>query len=192
MISPVLSLPNTVLVAPFCDKPSLWDDLECVCVDTGEKGKLRNWVLHVDGKIVSLGKQIMGDVIRKYSEQPEFKSLGPDGFLCTKNTVGLLHRRPVIAKSIFKLIGKEVDRGTSEDAYVMEGEKLVHYEHNKSVSFPKSLRLLSDRELARRTGLDAATISRIRKGETVRPQTHAELMRFARTVKRSSQLAKVE
>jgi hypothetical protein len=180
VISPVLSLSNTVLVAPFCGKPSLWDDLEYQCVDTGEKGKLSNWVLHVDGKLVPLVKQTMGDVIRKYGEHPEFKSLGPDGSLCTKNTVGLLRRRPVIAKPVFQLIGKEVDRGTSEDAYVLSGDKLVRYQIRETVPFPKGLNKLSDREIARRTGLDAETISRFRKGGAVRPETRAKLMKFAR------------
>ncbi len=64
----------------------------------------------------------MGDVIRKYGDHPEFKSLGPNNLICAKETIGLLRRRTVIAKPIFKFIGKEVDRGTSEDAYVMEGE----------------------------------------------------------------------
>jgi hypothetical protein len=179
VISPVLSLSNTVLVAPFCDDPSRWDDLEYVCVDTGEKGKLSHWALLVDGKIVPLVKQTMGDVIRKYGERPEFKSLGPDGTVCTKNTVGLLRRRPVIAKPIFKLIGKEVDRGTSEDAYIVGGEQLMRYQSSDKVAIPKALGKMSDREIARQTGLDAETISRYRKGGTVRPESRAKLMRFA-------------
>jgi hypothetical protein len=102
-ISPVLSLSSTALRAPFCDKPSRWDGLTYVCVNTGEKGKLNNWVLYVDGKIVPLvsyGRR-WGTFIGKYSQRPEFKSLGPDGSLCTKNTVGLLRRWPVIAKAVF-------------------------------------------------------------------------------------------
>jgi hypothetical protein len=102
----------------------------------------------------------MGDVIRKYNEHPEFESLGPDGSFCTKNTVALLRRRPVIAKPIFQLIGKEVDRGTSEDAYVVGGEKLVKYQNRETVPFPRALRDMTDREIARRTGLDAETYHR--------------------------------
>lgn len=94
MISPVLPLSNTVLIAPFCDKPSLWENLDYVCVDTGEKGKLCNWIQHVDDKIAPLGKQTMADVIKKYSQHPEFKSLSPDGSPCGKETTGLLRRRP--------------------------------------------------------------------------------------------------
>ena len=181
LISPVVSLSNTVLVAPFCDKPSLWDDLEYVCVDTGEKGKLNSWVLHVDGKLVPLVKQTMADVIRKYGERPEFKSLGPDGSVCTKDTVGLLRRRPVIAKPVFQLIGKEVDRGTSEDAYVLNGDKLTRYQISATSPFPKALEKLSDREIARRTGLDAQTISRFRKKRgTVQPETKAKILKLAR------------
>jgi hypothetical protein len=182
VISPVLAFSNTVLVARFCDKPSLWDDLEYVSVDTGEKGKLRNWTLQVDGKLVPLVKQTMGDVIRKYGERPEFKSLGPDGSLCKKNTVGLLRRRPVIAKSISQLIGKEVDRGTSEDAFVAGGEQLMKYQSWKMEAFPKALKKLSDREIARRTGLDAQTVSKLRRRGAGRPETRAKLMTFAQTV----------
>jgi hypothetical protein len=63
-ISPVLSLSSTALLAPFCDKPSRWDGLTYVCVNTGEKGKLNNWVLYVDGTIAPLVRQTMGDVYR--------------------------------------------------------------------------------------------------------------------------------
>jgi hypothetical protein len=103
--------------------------------------------------LLSYGRR-WGTFIGKYSQRPEFKSLGPDGSLCAKNTVGLLRRRPVIAKAVFQLIGKEVDRGTSEDAYMMEGEKLVRHPNGAPVSFPKTLARLSDREIARRTELD--------------------------------------
>ncbi len=179
MISPVLPLSNAVLVAPFCDKPTLWENLDYVSVDTGKRGKLCNWLQHVGSKVVPLGKQTMTDVIRKYSEHPEFKSLDPDGSPCTKDTVGLLRRRPVIAKPIFKLIGKEVDRGTSEDAYVMHGEKLVRYASKESASFPKALKGLSDREIARRTGLDAQTVSRARR-QKVGTQASEKLMRLTK------------
>jgi hypothetical protein len=67
--------------------------------------------------------------------------------------VGLLRRRPVIAESRFQTIGKEVDRGTSEDAYMIEGEKLVRYPNGETVSFPKALAKLSDREIAINTAL---------------------------------------
>ena len=131
-----------------------------------------------------LVKQTLEDIIRKYSEHPEFKSLGPDGSLCTKETVGLLRRRPVIANPVLKFIGKEVDRGTSEDAYVMEGEKLVRYKNMETTPFPKALRKISDREIARKTGLDAETVSRARKREMIKSETHAKLMRFTKTLKR--------
>jgi hypothetical protein len=53
------------------------------------------------------------------------------------------------------LIGKEVDRGTSEDAFVAGGEQLMKYQSWKMEAFPKALKKLSDREIARRTGLAA-------------------------------------
>jgi len=46
--------------------------------------------------------------------------------------------------------------------------------------FPKALKKLSDREIARQTGLDAQTISRIRWGGAVRPDTRNKLNRFSR------------
>jgi hypothetical protein len=124
----------------------------------------------------------MADVIKKYSEHPEFKSLAPDGSPCSKHTAGLLRRRPVIAKPIFKFIGKEVDRGTSEDAYRLQGEKLTRYDRTGTAPFPKVLRRMSDREIARRTGLDAESISRMRKGKCVRAQTLHKVVKFARVL----------
>jgi hypothetical protein len=78
------------------------------------------------------------------------------------------------------LIGKEVDRGTSEDAYMIEGEKLVRYPNGETLSFPKVLAKLSDREIAHRAVLDAQTVSRMRNKKTVRPESWVKLMRFAK------------
>lgn len=47
----------------------------------------------------------------------------------------------------------------------MEGEKLVRHPNGAPVSFPKTLARLSDREIARRTELDAQTVSRVELGE---------------------------
>ncbi|HEX6502421.1 MAG TPA: DNA polymerase [Terriglobales bacterium] len=178
VISPVLSFSKETLVTSFCDKPAVWDDLEYVSIQTGKKGKLNSWFFSVNGKIMPLGTQRMRDVIQKYSERPEFKSLAPDGSLCKKDTVGLLRRRPVIAKQVFQLIGKEVDRGSSEDAYILDGERLTRCANQEKITLPKALRKLSDREISRRTGLDSESISRMRKGKAVRRETLAKLMRF--------------
>jgi len=123
----------------------------------------------------------MADVIKKYSEHPESKSLAP-GSPCSKHTTGLLRRRPVIAKPTFKFIGKEVDRGTSEDAYMLQGDKLTRYSAGEISPFPKELTTMSDREIARRTGLDAESISRMRSGQNTRSSTQVKLMKFARTI----------
>jgi len=81
----------------------------------------------------------------------------------------------------FQLIGKEVDRGTSEDAYVLNGDKLTRYQIGETSPFPKVLEKLSDREIARRTGLDAQTISRFRKKRaTVQQETKVKILKFAR------------
>jgi hypothetical protein len=155
-------------VAPFCAKPELWEKLEHVCVDTGKKGKLGNWIQHVDGKVVPLGKQTMADVMRKYSEHLEFKARS--GRLALQQA----HDRAPASqagdrKALFKFIGKEVDRGTSEDAYMLQGEKLMRYSRTETAPFPKVLRRMSDREIVRLTKLDAESISRMRKGENIRP-----------------------
>jgi hypothetical protein len=48
------------------------------------------------------------DVLAAYRVHPEPKSLGPDGRPCRRSTIGLLHRRPVQARSITH-IGKETN-----------------------------------------------------------------------------------
>jgi hypothetical protein len=71
---------------------------------------------------------------------------------------------------------------------MMEGEKLVRYPNGETLSFPKALAGLSDREIARRTELDAQTVSRMRNRKTgktrktVRPESWVKLMRFAKTL----------
>jgi hypothetical protein len=68
--------------------------------------------------LLSYGRR-WGTFIGKYSQRPEFKSLGPDGSLCTKNTVGLLHPNgaPVsFPKALARLSDREIARLTELDA----------------------------------------------------------------------------
>ncbi len=49
------------------------------------------------------------DVVNRYESHPESKVLGPDGMVCDRQTIRLLHRRPITAGKIV-LIGKEANR----------------------------------------------------------------------------------
>ncbi len=49
------------------------------------------------------------DVLDDYRRHPEAKSLGPDGEICNRNTVGLLARRPITVRSV-TYVGKESNK----------------------------------------------------------------------------------
>jgi hypothetical protein len=48
--------------------------------------------------------------------------------------------------------------------------------------FPEILKKMSDREIARKTGLDAESVSRMRKGQHIRTSMQVKMTRFARTI----------
>jgi hypothetical protein len=97
------------------------------------------------------------DVLAEYAVHPEAKSNGPDGRSCRRQTVGLLARRPVTARTISH-IGKEANRLEEARAGLLQDadEVLSAYDDVELIAFREwalpILQKLGVREVARRTG----------------------------------------
>jgi hypothetical protein len=110
-----------------------------------------------------------GDLLNRYGQHPEPKSLGPDGQPCTRRTSGLLNRRPVHATTITH-IGKESNLLDEIQAGLIGDEKeaLVEYrpvgaDHvwDEALGVIRALPL---RPLARRAGIANSTLTELRAG----------------------------
>lgn len=94
------------VLATFEADPRKWSQLDW----RDEYTRIRTRVTTGDRVHPSMSTvQSMRDVVTDYAEHPEVKSLGPDGYLCAKNTVGLLRRRHV-RPSCVQHLGKEANR----------------------------------------------------------------------------------
>jgi hypothetical protein len=183
-ISPVPSFGGGTKVAPYCDDPTLWKNLDYVLLANGQKTRLSSVETDDEGDesfVIDDTPHKLRKVVERYSESIEHKSLAPDGSKCTSTTTGLLRRRPIRASGVFDLMGKEVDRGTSTDPEYFPGDdnKLMRYGTAKHV-FPETLRNLSVRELMKRTGLSNETVQRAKKNERIHPKTARRLLWCAR------------
>ena len=119
------------------------------------------------------------ELLIRYQEHPEAKSLVPNGGPCEADTSGLLQRAHVIAGEL-RYIGKETDRKweEGEDISIFEF-KTTEWGRAKKVEAPSELRdktcKLSLRELVRRTGMSRHTILKVRRGEMIRRSTLAHI-----------------
>lgn len=118
-----------------------------------------------------------GDFVKQYRWHPEFKSLGPGGQVCARETHGLLRRSPVTADGV-RYIGKETDRRweQGEDISMLDTFTL-EYRPNETenlVTDPAlqiKARTVSIRTLARAAGMSERTVKAAREGKRLRKHT---------------------
>jgi hypothetical protein len=95
------------LVAPFETDANKWVDLSLI--DTHNPAAGPYHMTTTDGRPGMARVDTFEEVLAKYETHPEMKSLGPNGEVCGRSTIGLLQRRPMTAGKII-LIGKEANR----------------------------------------------------------------------------------
>ncbi len=170
------------LITPWEPNPRKWVRMRWTDRYSGKSYRVTTTGV-VGGRGVARLKT-MGDVIAEYRIHPEPKSLGPDGRPCHEATRGLLQRRPVIAAYI-RYVGKESNYleerklGLVHDA----DEVLTEYADPRRNPF-KTLVLpvlqdLSSREIARKVGLHASTVKRIRNCTEPHPAHKTALFTLA-------------
>jgi hypothetical protein len=122
-----------------------------------------------------------GDVLAEYRTHPEMKSLGPDGQVCSKQSRGLLQRRPVTVLSITH-VGKESNRLEEVQAGLVHDPEEVYTEYTdpehdpwKTLVVPV-LKQMPRSLLMEQTGLDRSTITRLRNSDRRPHPEHRETL----------------
>jgi len=137
------------LVAPFESDQKKWTLLECINISNPDDG--RTYKLTTSFTSPEYGERAVvnrfENLLYRYVQHPEAKSLAPDGSECKPDTRGLLQRTHIIA-GLHRRIGKECDRHWEEgdaiesltyrpieyndanvrdvlDGYAIAGEKLI-------------------------------------------------------------------
>jgi hypothetical protein len=122
----------------------------------------------------------IGDVVTLYRRKREAKSLGTDGQPCTRETRGLLHRRPVRDLTI-RHIGKEANELEDLTAGLRSGEEVTTtYDHRHRGVYPQlvlhALRSFPKPLVADACGLPMRTIKGLRGGRSPRAATLRSLV----------------
>jgi len=169
---------RVLLVTQFLSKQDQWSGMKCVNIHSGKAYRMvctneKNPPYNV------VFPKHFAELLIRYQEHPEAKSLAPNGGPCEADTSGLLQRAHVIAGEL-RYIGKETDRKweEGEDISIFEF-KTTEWGRAKKVEAPSELRdktcKLSLRELVRRTGMSRHTILKVRRGEITRRSTLAHI-----------------
>jgi hypothetical protein len=129
----------------------------------------------------------LGDVLLTYISRPEHKSLGPDGQPVTRDTRGLLQRRPVhSAPALTDFIGKESNHISERLAGARDPSDAVQHYGRRAPTWhaleAPVLRLIGAPRVACEAGLDIRTVQRaIREGSRIipHPNNHTALRNLA-------------
>jgi hypothetical protein len=130
-------------------------------------------------------------MLAEYAVHPEAKSNGPDRESCTRQTTGVLGRRPVDVRAVAH-IGKEANRLDEVQAGLVQGSEEfinayddVDYRVFQDWALP-SLRQLGAREIARRTGHSVGAVHGVLRGAIPRPEALHRYVAVARALHRTN------
>jgi len=165
-------LTNT-FITPYESDRTKWSSLEGVNLVDGATYQIAMQPTLNQDKVMPESFRIL---FRKYLAKPEVKSLAPDGTPCMGITQGLLQRATINARKIVP-VGKETDRRweQGEDPSMIDSDVYVYEKRMKlviaDVSERKRWVAIGLRRLIREAKLSQKPITRVLKGEPVRPQT---------------------
>jgi hypothetical protein len=157
------------LVAPWSSDPSQW--LKGGWVDRYSGRTFRVRTAGDTGNDGVARVKTYADVIVEYRVHPESKSLGSDGHLCSRRTLGLLRRRPVSATGV-QYIGKESNRLDDREAGLVHDtdEVVTEYRDPRRDSWSAAtlpvLRKIPLNVLISQSGLSERALREIRAGRS--------------------------
>lgn len=183
------------LVAPFESDQSKW--IDSVCINIADSNDNKEYRLTTDFNSPGYGKRAVVDtfenLLYRYLQHPEAKSLAPDGGPCRADTRGLLQRAHIIAGKHCR-IGKESDRRWEEgDDFESLQRRPIEYEPKATRATPgtqstpsealiRQIRNIGIRELIR-FGCARRTLDKIRARELVDDSALHEYERMVRDYK---------
>jgi hypothetical protein len=162
------------LIAPYESDPRKWHKLRWVDRYSGKPYRITTSDEEAlyGGNVVRV--KTYRDVLAEYRTHPEAKSLGPDGEVCDRQTVGLLQRRPV-TRGTLTYVGKESNRLEEVEAGVVHDPEEVYTEYADPRENPWQtlilpvLQSIDSRELAARAGLRLSTARRLQGAKSTLP-----------------------
>ena len=165
------------LVAPYEPDPRQWEATEWVDAETGECYEITTG--HSSGRN-AVRVKTMRDVVTLYRRKREAKSLGPDGQPCSRETIGLLRRRPVRDLTI-RHIGKEANHLEDLAAGLQSADQVTAaYDHRGRGIYPQlvqpALQAFPEHMVVKATGVSRRTITRLRSGAAPDPATLRSLV----------------
>jgi hypothetical protein len=160
------------LVAPFESAPRRWTEVDWVDVATGSTCRITTRGL-TGRKAIRVRN--LRDVVTLYRRKPEAKGLGPDGERCSRESVGLLQRRPV-RELIIRCIGKETNQLEVRKAGLSGTEPVIQtYDHPGrrvyATLIRPALRAVPSTVLVEAAGLPQPTVAGLRAGRRPEPAT---------------------
>src|SRR5207249_712259 len=121
------------------------------------------------GQFVRRPVRTYRQLLEDHFRNPEARSVGPNGEVCSARTVGFLARRPVIEAAV-AYVGKESNRLEEREAGLISDENdflqlmAVASRWNGRPQSCPMVRALPTAEAARRTGFDRSTVKRLKRG----------------------------
>lgn len=156
------------LVAPYERDPRRWAGAEWVDVEGGRPYRITTSEF---GGREGIRVKRLRDVVTLYRRKREAKGLDPRGGICTRQTIGLLRRRPVCDLNV-RHIGKEAnDLEIVAAGFQSASTVTAAYEHTARTTYARlvlpALRKLPVQAVAEASGLPARTIVGLRAGRRV-------------------------
>jgi hypothetical protein len=168
------------LVTRFTKNTDEWISAQYFNVRNGEKCRI---TLRDIKKANIVPVRSYGQILTQYLHNPESKFLGPSGKPCTPWTRGVLQRAHIIAREQH-YCGKEMRRKLEQGPIDHEVDyKCKVYSSGKVSADSEIIRKLaglSEREIARGTGLHRKVIRTIRHGGQVRTSTFKRVLAYLR------------
>jgi hypothetical protein len=175
------------LIASYMSDPRRWTKQVWVDRYTGTRYGITTSIdaALYDGAFVLV--KTYREVLSEYRTHPEAKSLGPDGAVCGRQSIGLLQRRPVTRDSL-AYVGKESNRLEEVEAGLVHDPEEVYTEYVdpgndvwQTLVIPV-LKEMPLRLIQVQTGLSRSQIKAARNGHAFpRPANRELLMHTAGT-----------
>jgi hypothetical protein len=167
------------LVTPYDLDARQWEEAEYVNIHHPEAGEF--FITTRDGRPGLARVDTFADVLASYQTHPESKSIGDDGRVCNRSTIGLLRRRLVIAGAI-TMIGKEahrIEQRVSGELTIddLDSRVTTYQDHDEwyRVVVPK-LRKLGVAAVAEATGVSERRARDWLKGRSMPHRKHQEAL----------------
>ena len=153
------------LVAPYERDPARWTSVQWADAESGRPHRIATSPF---GGAEAIRVKSIRDIVTLYRRKREAKSLGPDGTVCARETVGLLRRRPVRDLTI-RHIGKEANEVEDLVAGLAAADDVTQtLVHKGRGIYPQlilpALNVVPETRLAEISGVPRRTIDGLRAG----------------------------